>query len=503
MLVGVSGVMMFVPGAYGLASGESADARSFLAYGGLTLALAAMLALALAPGARRRPAGSYLATLVGAYALLPLVLALPFHQAVGNTRFLNAYLEMVSSLTTTGATLFPDPARLSGTEHLWRALVGWMGGFFALLAAVAIFAPLGIGGFEVLAPARAGRLERKGAIAEVADPAVRLRRFGVMLAPVYGALTLALWVGLLIAGDQPLVALCHAMSTLATSGISPVGGTTGAGAGLAGEALILLFLVFALSRRSFTRERGTRWGRELRADPELRLGLALIGAVSAALFLRHWWGAVEVRSGQDVLEAARALWGGLFTTASFLTTTGFVSSGWEAAQNWSGLHTPGLLLLGLAVFGGGVATTAGGVKLLRLYALALHGRRELERLVHPNAVVGGGTISAGSGATEGKGEQYGVRAAYVAWLFFMLFALSIAALMAAFSLTGLDFETTLVLTIAGLTTTGPLLEVAESAPVALSGLGDAAKLIFAATMVLGRLEALAIVALASPDIWRR
>ncbi|RMD93803.1 MAG: TrkH family potassium uptake protein [Alphaproteobacteria bacterium] len=493
VLVAVAGLAMFVPGAYGLAVGEGAEARGFLAAGGLTLALASMLALALARGPRRRPAGSYLATLAGAYVLLPLVLAVPFHQAVGTTRFLNAYLEMVSCLTTTGATLFAEPGRLSSTAHLWRALVGWMGGFYALLAAVAVFAPLGIGGFEVLLPERGGRPARKGAITEVAEPAERLRRFALWLAPAYAALTLALWIGLLIAGDRPLVALTHAMSTLSTSGISPVGGASGSTSGAAGEALILFFLVLALTRLSFSRERGTGWGRALRRDPELRLGLALIFTVALALFLRHWWGAMEVQAEAGAGRALHALWGALFTTASFLTTTGFVSEGWGAAQDWSGLHTPGLLLMGLAIFGGGVATTAGGVKLLRLYALWLHGRRELERLVHPSSV-------AGSGLAPGAVHS---RAAYVAWLFFMLFAMSVAVLMLAFSLTGLDFETTLVLTIAGLTTTGPLLTVAEAAPVALARLDDAAKLLFAGTMVLGRLEGLAIVALLSPEIWRR
>ena len=44
------------------------------------------------------------------------------------------------------------------------------------------------------------------------------------------------------------------------------------------------------------------------------------------------------------------------------------------------VETPGLLLMGLALIGGGVATTAGGVKLLRVFALYRNGVREMERL---------------------------------------------------------------------------------------------------------------------------
>ena len=69
----------------------------------------------------------------------------------------------------------------------------------------------------------------------------------------------------------------------------------------------------------------------------------------------------------------------MFTVLSFLTTTGFSSSEWGAAQAWSGLETPGVLLMGLSLIGGGVATTAGGVKLLRVFALYQNGLREKQK----------------------------------------------------------------------------------------------------------------------------
>ncbi len=59
------------------------------------------------------------------------------------------------------------------------------------------------------------------------------------------------------------------------------------------------------------------------------------------------------------------MWGSVFTVLSFLTTTGFSSSDWGAAQAWSGLETPGVLLMGLALIGGGVATTAGGCEVVK------------------------------------------------------------------------------------------------------------------------------------------
>jgi trk system potassium uptake protein TrkH len=85
----------------------------------------------------------------------------------------------------------------------------------------------------------------------------------------------------------------------------------------------------------------------------------------------------------------------------------------------------------------------------------------------------------------------------------MLFAMSIAIVMAALTLTGLAFEPAMVFTIAALSTTGPLAAVATETPLSYDMLGPAAKIIVAAAMVLGRLETLAILALLTPESWRR
>jgi trk system potassium uptake protein TrkH len=142
--------------------------------------------------------------------------------------------------------------------------------------------------------------------------------------------------------------------------------------------------------------------------------------------------------------------------------------------------------------GGGVATTAGGVKLLRVYALARHAQFELARLVHPNLTANPGT----------RLRRFKPEAAYVAWLYFMIFALLIAGLMVAFSLAGADFDTSLVLTVAGLSTTGQLTVVAGDVPIELGLLSGPEQMVLCVAMILGRLEALALIALLNPEFWR-
>ena len=491
-LAGFMALFMLLPALHGLVNQRFAEARACFYAGMLGFAGVVMVQITLSSRPRNLRGGlADLAALFAAFTVLPAFLAIPFYEALQTTTFLNAYVEMVSSFTTTGATLFP-PERLSDTMHLWRAQVGWIGGLMMWVAAAAILAPLNLGGFEVTASAEPGQGDTPLDRYDMSDANRRLQRSLQMLAPIYVALTGVLWLCLVIAGDRPLVALAHAMSTLATSAISPVGGVAGANSGMLGEFLIFLFLFFALSRLTFSSDTLTSARPGLHNDPEFRIGLLLIVGVPLILFLRHWLAAFDVDEVENFAAAGRALWGSVFTVLSFLTTTGFESAGWSDTRDWSGLGAPGMILLGLSMIGGGVATTAGGVKLLRVYALYLNGLREMERLVHPNSV----------GRSGGQGRRIRRNGAFVAWVFFMLFAMTLALIIAALTATGTDFENAVVLSIAALSTTGPLITSAAEAPVSLVAMSPAGKLILSAAMVLGRLEMLAIIAIANPALWR-
>lgn len=493
ILTGISFIAMVPIAIVALVQGDHATARAFFYVAILGSILVVLIGISISSRPRnRRGALNNLIALFGAFTVLPLILAVPFHQAVQSTSFLNAYFEMVSCMTTTGATLFNDSGRLSDVLHLWRATVGWMGGFLIWVSAAAILAPLNLGGFEITATAEPGQNDARLNQFEGADAGQRMWRTALKLLPIYVGLSLALWLMLLIGGAQPIAALTHAMSTLATSGISAVGGVQNATSGIGGEIVIFLFLLFALSRLTFSSDTITTARQGIHHDPEFRIGLALVLGLPMMLFLRHWGAAFDVDASIGFYGALQALWGGMFTVLSFLSTTGFESAHWATARDWSGLGTPGIILMGLSIMGGGVATTAGGVKLLRVYALYLNGLREMERLVHPSSV-------SGSGAHTRRIRRNG---AYVAWIFFMLFAMSLALVSAILAALGSSFEEAIILAIAALTTTGPLVSAASSSPIELGELGGAAKMVFAAAMVLGRLETLAIITLFNPSLWR-
>ena len=334
LMFGASSVSMFVPAVYAVIADRHETSQAFFYAGLLGMITFVLIAVSHASRAPRHGALGPLLSLFSAFVFLPIFFAIPFVEALPTTRFYNAYFEMLSALTTTGATLFDYPTRLGPTLHLWRAQVGWMGGLLMWVAAVAILAPLNLGGFEVTAQAEPGRKETGIYTTARLNPRQRIWRAVQMLAPFYGGLTLLLWVLLVFSGEQTFNALCHAMSVMATSGISPNGGVEGAASGFSGELFMALFMLFALSRLTFSSDTMTAAQGGIRTDPEFRIGLLILIFVPTILFARHFIGAFDLVQEDTVLGAMAALWGSLFTVLSFLSTTGFVSEYWSETQSW-------------------------------------------------------------------------------------------------------------------------------------------------------------------------
>ena len=276
LIFGVFAASMIIPAFYAVVTRDLLASRAFLYSSLLGILIFTLIAIAHSGRKARHGALGPLMSLFSSFVFLPAILAVPFLEALPTTRFLNVYFDMVSSITTTGASMFDDPGRLSDTLHLWRAQVAWMGGLLMWIAASAILAPLHLGGFEVTAQAEPGNPDARRSTTGPINPRVRLLRTASTLAPIYISLTLLLWLLLLANGDRSLVALCHAMSVMATSGISPLGGTHDTGVGIGAEVVMVLFMLFSLSRLTFSKDTVTATQGGLWTDPEFRMGLALI-----------------------------------------------------------------------------------------------------------------------------------------------------------------------------------------------------------------------------------
>lgn len=431
------------------------------------------------------------------YLLGPVALAVPFFVLVPGNDLVSAYFEAASALTTTGASAIRDLDSVPQIVVFWRALIAGVGGFLCLTAAVAIMAPLSIGGFEV----ESGIGARDGMGQDDLSSSAWLGKRGIE-ARVLSAIN---WLGIpylavlilvtlaLAALDVPAFeAICLALAVVSTTGFVPVAdGLSSYDSFLVEAILIVAMLIAAVGVATHLNVLRGRWS-AYRHDPELRyLGIFVLIVISV-IFLRHWIGAIETRSTDELGAAIDSLWGALFMAVSFVTTTGLESATWQDASTWSGLDTPGIMLIGLAIIGGGAASTAGGVKLIRAALMAKHSLNELNRLAHPSSLR---LIRSG-------GRVVGLRSLRIVFVFVMLYVLALAGCALGLAACGVDIVDALTASIAAVSNTGPVFPLIEGGGDAFANLPPIAKMILCIAMVVGRMETLAVVAVLSPSGWR-
>ncbi len=496
VLIALLGVAMLPPAVMAVMQGDEKLARAFFFPGLFVVVVAGLAGLALQRPAHRSTPREEITAFVVAWLILPALAAIPIRIATPVLGTSGAVFEMVAAMTTTGGTAYGNLDVVAGPIHLWRGLVAWIGGFIILMAAHAVLAPRNLGGVEVRGSSIAVGDGATG-LAGAASAEQRFARAWRVIAPVYIGFTgLAIFL-LSLSGQSGLDAAVHGMSILSTSGVSPrQDGFAGAG-GPGGEVVAAVLMLLAATRLTFDPNR--RWPaiRALAADAEVKLMLSLVFAATLVLFLRHWVGVLTIDAEAAAAEGGAALWGAFFASVSFITTTGFESESWSAARSWSGLENPGLILLALCAIGGGAATTAGGVKLIRVHVLAQQCMREITRLSQPMSI-SHDSPSISTGRTRGERRE----GALIAWAFAMLFLGSVIIATIWLTLCGLNFDQALVAALAGLSNTGQAFTVIAGHSEGFSVLGTGAKMVMIVTMIVGRVETLALIALFNPDRWR-
>ena len=241
-------------------------------------------------------------SLIAFFLGFPVLLAIPLYEVSGTGAFIDAYLDIVSTLTTTGLPVFA-PGSLSETLVIWRVSLGWASGFLIWVFAWSIFAPLNLGGFEHLG-SRGKAMTLSQSTRQTAGrlPAEKFWREAVRLGPVYLWITLAAALALLIVSGDPTYAILRAMATIATFGLE-IPGHSGAG-GVPGAAILAFVMLFALSRSTFSTvfARARKWW--VTEDPELRVAAGLVLLATLVLIGQ---GAHNVESFGARLEL---IWGG-------------------------------------------------------------------------------------------------------------------------------------------------------------------------------------------------
>lgn len=403
---------------------------------------------------------------------LGLVGALPFYlQTDLQLSLTDTVFESFSGITTTGASILTQLDELAPSLLWYRQQLQWLGGMGIVVLAVAILPMLGIGGMqlyraEIPGPAKDNKL------------APRVSETAKTLWLIYLYLTLACAGAYKLAGMNWFDAITHSFSTVAIGGFS----THDAGIGFFNsatiEAIAMFFMLlaginFALHFRAF-RSFSIK-GYFL--DPEFKTYFSLmligVGVTSAYLYAQNVY--------PSFIESLRY---GAFTSVSLATTTGFTH---QDFASWPAFLP--IFLLMLSFIGGSAGSTGGGIKVIRFLLLIKQGLREIQQLMHPNALL----------PVKLNGQPISERVMSAVWGFFVLYIATFAILLLALMLFGLDELSAFSAVAATLNNLGPGVGVVSES---FAGLNEPQKWILILSMLLGRLEIFTLLILLTKSFWR-
>jgi trk system potassium uptake protein len=458
-------------GVVSLAHGEAAS----LAFAGSTV-----VCLALGLVGYRRTSLDRDLTIREGYAVVSLswiaigvVGALPYLFTGVLTSPAAALFESVSGFTTTGATVFNDIESLPRGILFWRSLTQWIGGMGIIVLGIAILPFLGIGGMQLF------RAEVPGPTPERLQP--RIAQTAKLLWYVYAGLTVLQIVLLLLAGMSWFDAVNHALATVSTGGFSPRNASIAFyESGVIQYIVILFMYLAALNFTLHYRALLGAPGRYLK-DTEWRAFTYILIAATAIVAFSGW------RSGLHAGDSAEHLVrDALFQVISIATTTGFVTfdyDRWPAAAN--------LVLLVLMLIGGMAGSTAGGMKVIRVYALVRQSITALKRSLHPRAVV---VTRVGTRIIRDD-DLLNILA------FILLYISLLAAGALVMALLGHDILTSVGASAATIGNVGPGL--GDVGAIENYGwMGPVSHLMLVFLMLVGRLEIFTVLLLFHPDLWR-
>lgn len=403
------------------------------------------------------------------WVVLPLAGAVPFLFSSQAASLTDAIFESVSGLTTTGSTVLTGLDQLPPGILLWRSMLQWIGGIGIILLGIAILPLLRVGGMQLM----------KTESSDSSDKVLpRAKEIIVGIAGVYAALTLMCAIAYGFGGMTGFDAINHAMTTIATGGFSTHDDSFGYFSGSVLPWIAIVFMIlgalpFALYIKAIGRD-----PLAVLKNGQVRFFLGFCAVI--VLLLTAWaWQTMNL----SLVDAFRQ---SAFNVVSIISTTGYASADYTL---WG---SASVVFLIITFAGGCSGSTAGSVKIFRYQLMWSFLKSQANRLLHPHGVF--------PVIYEGREVSSSIVLSVTAFL--GLYLASWFALSVAVALTGLDFQTSLSAAAAALTNVGPGLGPIVGPAGNFSSLGDAAKLLLAAGMLLGRLELFTLFVVLTPRFWR-
>ncbi|WP_276797920.1 TrkH family potassium uptake protein [Fusobacterium gonidiaformans] len=290
--------------------------------------------------------------------------ALPFVISREIPSFVDAFFEVVSGFTTTGASILSNVEALSHSLLYWRSFTHFVGGMGVLVLALAILPKNNNQSLHIMK-------------AEVPGPTVgklvsKMTYNSRILYMIYIFLTLLITLFLYLGGMPLFDSVLHTFGTVGTGGFG-IKNTSVAYYHSAYIEYVLAIgmllsgmnfnLFYALLLRNF---------KQVLHNEELKYYLSIVAFAVLAICIDNY-------NQYDNIE--QLFRDSLFTVSSIMTTTGFSTINFDT---WSVFSKTILLLL--MMIGGCAGSTAGGMKVSRFIVLFKTFIYEFKKTYSPNRV---------------------------------------------------------------------------------------------------------------------
>ena len=456
--------------AVSLGYGESGPAQAFLITIVLVFAISVVLYLICrgAPSAFRAKEGLVCVSI--SWIILSALGCLPFYLSREIPSYVDAFFEIVSGFTTTGASIVPAVEELSHGILYWRSFSHWVGGMGVLVFLLAFTGEKGQGFTMHLL-----RAESPGP--NVGKLVPKMRKTAGILYLLYICLTV-LNVIFLLLGDMPLFdSVCHAFGTAGTGGFGIKNDSLASYSPYLQNVTTIFMILFGVNFSCYYLLLLKQF-RSVFKDEELRtyFGIILVSILLISLNIRHLYPTLE----ETVRHAA-------FQVGSIITTTGYATTDFDM---WPAFSKTLILLL--MVCGASAGSTGGGIKVARVLLIFKSLTRNIRQVISPRKVE----------LVRNNGQVVDQKILDNTNAYLAAYVIIIFAVFLIISLDGFSIGTNFSAVLCTFNNIGPGFE-AVGPTCNFSAYSDLSKLVLSWAMLAGRLEIFPMLVLFSKNTWKK
>lgn len=307
------------------------------------------------------------AIVIGGWLTSCVVGTFPYLLWGGEFSIINAWFESVSGFSGTGASILNNIEALPKGILFWRSVTQWIGGVGVVLFALVIMPMIGrsrmtVSNLEISSMARDNYRYTSSTIIKI-------------LMGVYLAITVADMLALKLAGMNWFDAVNHALTTSATGGFSTRNSSIGSFDNVWIEGITIFFMFLSSLHLGITFATVLGRRNNIFRNKVCRFYFLTTLVFCLAITLSLWLSGTYNTFGESLRR-------GLFQSVSIVTSTGFSTAD---INLWTPLCV--CILIYLSIQGGMAGSTAGGLKVDRIFMATKAIGVQIRQQQHPGAVI--------------------------------------------------------------------------------------------------------------------